>query len=124
MIEIFVDGKSILLKKGCNVADFLRKEDKASEVLAYKVNNKIVDKDYVFKDGDEVVSLTIETDEGYLIYKETLILVLIDAAERLYGAAPVSVRQSVNKSTYFEIEGVLKDREKVAKDIKNKMKER
>lgn len=123
MIEIFVDGKSILLKKGCNVADFLRKEDKASEVLAYKVNNKIVDKDYVFKDGDEVVSLTIETDEGYLIYKETLILVLIDAAERLYGAAPVSVRQSVNKSTYFEIEGVLKDREKVAKDIKNKMKE-
>ncbi len=121
MINIYVDNKEYSVNEGCTVEEFLSTNNKKSEVLAYKVNNVIRDQNYVFKNNDKVDSLTIATDEGYLIYKETLILVLIKAVETLYGRAPVSIRQSVNKSTYFEM---VIDEEKgvTAQRIKDEMK--
>ena len=106
-----------------SVFEYLKNNNLSDKVLAAKVNNKIVEQDYMLKSGDKLSPLDISTDEGYLIYKETLILVLIDAAQRLFGADPLIIRQSVNKSTYFELSTFVKDEENTALMLKNKMKE-
>lgn len=109
-----VDGKTTL-------GDYIKSIKMEKSVLSCKVNNVIMDKDYVIKENDFVEPITIENDEGYLIYKETLILVLLNAAEQIKGCNAVFIRQSVNKSTYFEIETDGENKELLAQKIKEKM---
>lgn len=117
-------NKDIIIQNDeITVFEYLKKNKLTDSVLAAKVNNKIVEQDFVLKSGDKLNLLDISTDEGYLIYKETLILVLIDAAQSLFGADPLIIRQSVNKSTYFELSTFVKDKESAALMLKNKMRE-
>lgn len=121
-MQITLDKKKMQIDKGTTADELLKKLDAYKDVLCYKVNNEHVGRSYVFRENDEVTSLTIKTDEGYLIYKETLILVLLSAADAIFDCAPVIVRQSVNKSTYFELAG-NPVKEEYAAAIKEKMKE-
>ena len=98
----------------------LAKKDKS--VLALKINNKIVPKDYIVNSSDEVNAITIADDEGYLIYKETLIILLLNAVEELSDCSALFIRQSVNKSTYFEISCSDTSKEETASRIKEKMR--
>lgn len=117
-------NKDIIIQNDeITVFEYLKKNNLTGSVLAAKVNNKIVQQDFVLKSGDKLNLLDISTDEGYLIYKETLILVLIDAAQSLFGADPLIIRQSVNKSTYFELSTFVNDKESAALMLKNKMRE-
>lgn len=117
-------NKDIIIQNDeITVFEYLKKNNLTGSVLAAKVNNKIVQQDFVLKSGDKLNLLDISTDEGYLIYKETLILVLIDAAQSLFGADPLIIRQSVNKSTYFELSTFVNDKESAAFMLKNKMRE-
>ena len=116
-------NKDIIIQNDeITVFEYLKKNNLTGSVLAAKVNNKIVQQDFVLKSGDKLNLLDISTDEGYLIYKETLILVLIDAAQSLFGADPLIIRQSVNKSTYFELSTFVNDKESAALMLKNKMR--
>jgi len=123
MIKVRIDGCETQINEGTSVIEYVYLNRIEDKVLAYKINNHIARCDYVFKDGDEAVSVTISSDEGYLIYKETLILLMLDAAEQLYGYEPAIVRQSVNKSTYFELSCPEKDKKKAAEKLKEKMRE-
>lgn len=123
MISIKADNNTITLKDGTTAIGYVRENGLEESVLALKVNNMIVPPGETLADGDNVVPLTIATDEGYLIYKETLILVLLYAAELIYGCEPVIVRQSVNKSTYFEIHGDDRSKAEISAQLKRKMNE-
>lgn len=123
MISLTVDGNDIKLKEGITAAEYVRENGLAGSVLALKVNNEIAQPERVLQNGDNVSSLTIATDEGYLIYKESLILVLLYAAELIYGCEPVYVRQSVNKSTYFEIRGDEREKSAIASQLREKMRD-
>lgn len=120
MTAFTYDEKKVNIKTPISVGVYVKQAGLAESVLACKVNGKIVPVDYMLKDGDAVLPLTISTDEGYLIYKESLILVFLHAAEQIVGANTVFVRQSVNKSTYFEIDSA-EDKNLLANEIKNKM---
>ena len=121
MISLTIDGKSIELKDGTTAIGYVRENGLEGSVLALKVNNEIAPPERVLQSGDTVSFLTIATDEGYLIYKESLILVLLYAAELIYGCEPVYVRQSVNKSTYFEIHGDERKKTEIAAQLREKM---
>lgn len=123
MINITVDGKKEIIKSGETAFEYVKNRLLEDNVLALKVNNRIVSGKYVLNENDSVVKLTIASDEGYLIYKETLILLLLDAAEKLYGYDPIIVRQSVNKSTYFELCTPVDNKEREAEKLKIMMKE-
>ena len=123
MISVTVDGSSVKLKGGTTAMEYVRGKGLEGTVLALKVNNEIAQPERVLQNGDNVSSLTIATDEGYLIYKESLILVLLYAAELIYGCEPVYVRQSVNKSTYFEIQGDEREKSEIASQLREKMRE-
>lgn len=114
------DGQKVNMETPTSVGVYIKQEGLSESVLACKVNGKIVSVDYMLEDGDWVLPLTISTDEGYLIYKESLILVFLHAAEQIAGANAVFVRQSVNKSTYFEID-TKQDKTLLAAEIKEKM---
>ncbi len=123
MITFTYDKKNVVADKKTSLGDFVKSIKKEKSVLSCKVNNIIRDKDYVIKEHDCIEPITIENDEGYLIYKETLILVLLHAAEQIEGCNALFVRQSVNKSTYFEIEAEGENKAHLAEKIKEKMRE-
>ena len=122
MIKFTYDSESFSTEKEIKIGDFITQKGLGKSVLACKVNGKIVPSDYILQSGDTVFPLTIKSDEGYLIYKESLILLLLHAAEQITGADTVFVRQSVNKSTYFEINSAS-DKVRIAEAIKEKMNE-
>lgn len=119
MITFTYDGKKIK-SEPISVGEFVRGNSLAQSVLCCKVNGEIAEADYKICGGDNVEPLTISSDEGYLIYKESLILVLLHAAEKTEHARTLFVRQSVNKSTYFEIDTNM-DRKLLIDELKNKM---
>lgn len=123
MITFTFGEKRIVLEKSIGVGEFVRGEEAFSNVLACKRNNVILNADYMIKDNDSLEPITIKCDEGYLIYKESLILLLLDAAESLADCAAVFVRQSVNKSTYFEVRCKSDEKNAVAERLKRRMKE-
>lgn len=121
MIAFTYGENKITLENKISVGEFIKENNLSESVLCCKVNGKVVGADYVIEDKDTITPITIADDEGYLIYKESLILVLLHAVEQIESANAVFVRQSVNKSTYFEIEGEC-DREQLVDEIKGKMK--
>lgn len=121
MITFNYGENKITLEKKISVGEFIKRNAYDKNVLCCKANGKIVASDYIIDNNDILQPLTISSDEGYLIYKETLILVLLHAAEQTDSAHAVFVRQSVNKSTYFEVEGNV-DKRELAKDLEEKMR--
>ena len=98
-MKIVFDKKEYVAENRITVSDFVKLLHLEKTVLAVKINNAIASPDYILKDGDVLTSITIADDEGYLIYKETLIILLLHAAEELSDCSAVFIRQSVNKST-------------------------
>lgn len=121
-MKINFDKKEYTINGKITVSDFVASQNLEKTVLAVKRNNTIVKPEYIIKDGDVITPITISDDEGYLIYKETLIIVLLHAAETLSDCSAVFIRQSVNKSTYFEIECNDLTKEESARRIKDKMR--
>ncbi len=120
-MKIIFDKKEYSIDKEITVSDFVKSQSLEKTVLAVKRENKIVPPNYVLSDSDVITPITISDDEGYLIYKETLIILLLHAAEELSDCSAVFIRQSVNKSTYFEIECEDKSKADSAARIKEKM---
>lgn len=120
MINFTCENEKQSTEKRISVGTFIENEGLSSSVLACKVDGRIVSADYVIEENDAIVPLTISSDEGYLIYKESLILVLLHAVEMTEGTSAVFIRQSVNKSTYFEIE-TDKDKKQLSVELKKTM---
>jgi len=120
MISFSYENEKINNEKQITTGKLVEERGLSSSVLACKVNGRVVSEDYAIADGDRIEPLSISSDEGYLIYKESLILVLLHAVEMMEGASAVFVRQSVNKSTYFEMETEL-DKSLVAEELKKTM---
>ncbi len=120
MISFTYDKNEVNIEKSISIGDYIREIGVSDSVLACKVNGKVVSVEYMLKNRDKVEPLTIGTDEGYLIYKESIILVLLHAVEQISGADAVFIRQSVNKSTYFEID-TQKSKTELVEEIKKKM---
>ena len=114
------NGEKVNIEKDITIGEYIKKRKLSDKVIVCKVNGEIVPSDYMIGDNDCVIPLTIAADEGYLIYKESLILLFLHAAEQIDGVHAVFVRQSVNKSTYFEIEET-ENKKLLAEEIKNKM---
>ncbi|MBQ6937986.1 MAG: hypothetical protein IJN36_05675, partial [Clostridia bacterium] len=121
MTAFTYDRKNTVVDGEITLGDYIKSIKMEKNVLSCKVNNVIKDKDYVIRENDFVEPITIENDEGYMIYKETLILVLLHAAEQIEGCNALFIRQSVNKSTYFEIEAEDENKELLIEKIKEKM---
>ena len=120
-MKIVFDKKECSLDNKITAGEFVKSQNLEKNVLACKVKNRIISHDYIIKDGDVITPITISDDEGYLIYKETLIIVLLHAVEQLSDCSAVFIRQSVNKSTYFEIECSDITKAESAARIKEKM---
>lgn len=114
------NGKKVNIEKDISIGEYIKLKELSNKVIVCKVNGEIVPADYMLRNNDIVIPLTIAADEGYLIYKESLILLFLHAAEQIDGVHTVFVRQSVNKSTYFEIEET-ENKELLAEEIKKKM---
>ena len=77
MITFVFNGEKVNMGKELSLGLYIRENALENSVLACKVNGRIRSVDYIVQDGDEIKPLTIKSDEGYLIYKETLIILLL-----------------------------------------------
>jgi len=71
--------------------------------LSAKADNEVVDLRYIPKDGEEIIPLYIDAEDGFRAYRQTIMLVFIVAAKKLYPDLKICLRRSINKSTYCEV---------------------
>lgn len=74
-----------------------------SELLGLKINNKLCDARSEYVGADNVESITLESEDGYFIYRRTLFLVLTTAFCRLFPDYRLKLHRSINKSTYCRV---------------------
>ncbi len=121
MMTFTYENEKVNMDTPVKIGDFVKLKGQEKTVLACKADNVLMPYDYIIRDGDDIVPVTIESGEGYMIYKETIVLLLLYAAESMQECNTVFVRQSVNKSTYFEVDTNM-GKDAFAKKIKERMK--
>ncbi|MGB4438898.1 MAG: nucleoside kinase [Sedimentibacter sp.] len=95
-----------------------------NKYLAIKVNNKLRELDCVqFKENDKIKFIDITDEDGHRIYVRTLSLIYIKACKDVFKDADVSIKHSMNKGLYTELEHKNLVNKKQLEIIKNRMQE-
>ncbi len=93
----------------------------AGDIIAAKVNNRIVGLTEEIPDGSEYEFIDTASLEGIRIYRNTLKFVLVKAIADLFPANRLRIHYSVNKGGYCQLEGRsigIEDVNKIRKRMK------
>lgn len=104
-ITVRVDGQEFSITRGTRVKAFLRRYLPAlePECLGAVVANRLVDLEAPIASSCDLVPVTFASKEGARIYRSTLIVMLVEAANRLFPGAQVRVGQSFGNGYYFDV---------------------
>jgi len=80
-------------------------ESMAAQIVAAKVNNRIVDLNYNPKVDDKIELIDIASIDGIRVYRNTLKYILVKAIDELYEDCSVKISYSMNKGGYCELIG-------------------
>lgn len=125
MKKIKIAGKTLNLPDNTAVAAALSAAglNKEFDVLAARFKGRTLPLGKVITDETELVPVRLDSEEGYRIYRQSLLFVLIMAVWELLPGRGLYVRQSVNKSTYCELSGEGLENEDILPKITEKMRE-
>ena len=68
------------------------------------VNNAVYPLDTVPKDGVTIQLLTVNSRGGFFCYRQTLLLMFLTAVRGVFGKTRCTVRHSIGKTTYCEVD--------------------
>lgn len=106
-INISINSETIQLPRGQNLLGIispLRDEGK-NPIVAAKYNNEVVDLYSEINGPGQVEVLDTTTEEGLRIYRQSLVYLMSWAAYEIFPTYRISVKHSLNKNYYCEIEG-------------------
>lgn len=106
-IELLNKDKTIVVEPKESLYSILKREYKDDYIrfLGAKVNNKVQPLDYTnLKDSDKVLFFDIKDRDGRRIYIRTLSLIYIKACKDIFNDIDVSIKHSLNKGLYTELE--------------------
>lgn len=125
MIEIYCvnTGKKFLVPSGTSAQEIINYagiEDNKHILGAY-INNKIRNLNYKLYTPKQVEFFDIKSSIGKQMYISSLIMLMYKAVKELYTKGEMSVLHSMRDSYYIELQNVEGNKEKIAKNIKEKM---
>ncbi len=97
-------------------------EEELNPYMIYKIDNIYVTSDYLIDHNTKIDCLTLNSLDGYRIYQDTAIFIMMKAFYNLYGIkSKLVVEHSISDGVFCEIFGEHKITDKDAEDIQNEM---
>lgn len=94
------------------------------QILAAKVNNRLVDLNYTIDEPSTIELLDMRTQAANMIYQASVSLIYVKAACDILGkSATVSIRNSLNKGLYTQIKFGGELTQEIVKKIEQRMTE-
>lgn len=108
-MNIFLVNENKVAKLNSNESlfDFLKRtyKEQYKNYLGIKVNNKLQElMNAEFNENDSIEFLNIQDGDGHRIYVRTLSLIYIKACKDIFKDIDVSIKHSLNKGLYTELE--------------------
>ena len=123
-IFLLNENKTFDIGENESLISFLKRvyKDDYRKFLGIKVNNKLQDLiNAEFKENDKFKFLDIKDNDGHRIYVRTLTLIYIKACKDIFKNIDVSIKHSLNKGLYTELEFQSLVKQQQIKNIKNRM---
>lgn len=120
------EKKVVELKSNESLLEFLKRKykDEYCDFLGIKVNNKLQElMNAEFKENDNIEFLNIKDRDGHRIYVRTLSLIYIKACKDVFKDIDVSIKHSLNKGLYTELEHKHLVNKNQLEKIKKRMQE-
>lgn len=120
------ENKVVEVDNNESLYDFMKKTYKTdySKFLGIKVNNKLQElMNAEFKENDSIEFLDIQDRDGHRIYVRTLSLIYIKACKEIFKDIDVSIKHSLNKGLYTELEFKHLANKCQVENIKKRMRE-
>lgn len=119
---IFEDGNIIGVERGTKVSEVLNLVNENNQVIALRVNGVAVDSNYEISDDSYIQYITMNDRIGKKIYIEGIKYIYILAVKEIYGdETNVSIKHSLDKSIYSEIDTKKEVNTESVKEIKKRM---
>ncbi|MDK2809574.1 MAG: uridine kinase [Petroclostridium sp.] len=124
-IKVNIEGKVEEFQKGIALLELSRsfKNNRSLEILAGKVDNKIKDLSYKLEHDCKVEFIDLSSEDGVRVYKRSLFFILMKAVKELYPDRKLTIRHSISRGTYCELNGSQTIIEKDIQKIEGKMRE-
>lgn len=123
-IFLLNENKTFDIGENESLISFMKRiyKDNYRKFLGIKVNNKLQDLiNAEFKEYDKLNFLDIKNKDGHRIYVRTLTLIYIKACKDIFKNIDVSIKHSLNKGLYTELEFQSLVNKHQIKNIKNRM---
>ncbi|MFZ9353294.1 MAG: threonine--tRNA ligase [Candidatus Nanopelagicales bacterium] len=98
-IKVRVDGSDVTVAENSNIID-LFKEDK--NVVVAKLNGKLVDLVTPLKNGDEVISVNANSDEGLSVIRHSTAHILAQAVQSLNPQTRLGIGPPIKDGFYYD----------------------
>ncbi|HAQ41064.1 MAG TPA: AAA family ATPase, partial [Clostridiales bacterium] len=101
------ENKIVDIDENESLFDLLKRtyKDDYSKYLGVKVNNRLQELvNAKFTENDRIEFLDIKNRDGHRIYVRTLSLIYIKACKDIFKNIDVSIKHSLNKGLYTELE--------------------
>ncbi len=120
------ENKIVDIDENESLFDLLKRtyKDDYSKYLGVKVNNRLQELvNAKFTENDRIEFLDIKNRDGHRIYVRTLSLIYIKACKDIFKNIDVSIKHSLNKGLYTELEFKHLVNKYQLKNIKNRMRD-
>ena len=113
--------KVMVLPKGTNLLEYAKK-NKLKDVVAAKIDGKLVDLNTTLEDDKDVEFVSINSEEGLEILRHSAAHIMAQAVEHVFGNAKFGVGPAIENGFYYDIDVGRTITEEDLKKIEKEMK--
>lgn len=124
-ITIKINNVSLKVSRGQNLMSIIApfRNEYQVPIVAARYNNEVVDLYREINESGQVEILDTTTEEGLRIYRQSMVYLMSWAAYEIFPHYKISVKHSLNRNYYCEIEGQEKPSPLELAALEAKMKE-
>ena len=111
----------MVLPKGTNLLEYAKK-NKLKDVVAAKIDGKLVDLNTTLEDDKDVEFVSINSEEGLEILRHSAAHIMAQAVEHVFGKAKFGVGPAIENGFYYDIDVGRTITEEDLKKIEKEMK--
>ncbi len=111
----------MVLPKGTNLLEYAKK-NKLKDVVAAKIDGKLVDLNTTLEDDKDVEFVSINSEEGLEILRHSAAHIMAQAVEHVFGNAKFGVGPAIENGFYYDIDVGRTITEEDLKKIEKEMK--
>ena len=102
-IFLFLWRKIMKLNKGTNLLEYVKK-NKLKDVIAAKIDGKIIDLDNTLEEDKEVEFISVNSEEGLEILRHSAAHIMAQAVQHVFGNAKFAIGPAIENGFYYDMD--------------------